>query len=73
MLNKTQRSVISVLEKIKTQVQNSEEDAEVYAEELDIMLDALLQEDMFGTEGQTDPRGDQREGPWTMFDLQEKN
>lgn len=29
-------------------------------ESLEAMLDDLLSDDMFGTEGQTDPRGDRR-------------
>jgi hypothetical protein len=40
--------------------------AEAYAEMLEHMLDMLGQNDVFGTEGQSDPRGDQRNGLWTI-------
>lgn len=35
--------------------------AEVLADVLDVLLDDLRGEDFFGTEGQCDPRGDQRD------------
>jgi hypothetical protein len=33
----------------------------IVAEEFKVMLDTLLGDDFFGTEGQCDPRGDHRE------------
>ena len=73
-LTKTQSGVIQVLESIIAQVKNSEEDALVYAEELEEMLNYLQSEDFFGTEGQTDPRGDQRDGNiWTVYKPQAQN
>lgn len=38
-------------------------DAEVYAMEINSMLDGLLNDDYFGPEGQKDPRGDHRAEP----------
>lgn len=38
----------------------SPEDKEVWANTVDGMLDDLLRQDFFGTEGQSDPRGDRR-------------
>jgi len=35
--------------------------SQIYAEELNVLLDNLLNEDFFGTEGQLDPRGDHRD------------
>ncbi len=37
------------------------EDRRIIARELDAMLDELLWDDFFGTEGQNDPRGDRRD------------
>lgn len=53
-------SVATVLRRMAEQCDESPEDAEVYAEEVGTMLDDLLAEDFFGTEGQCDPRGDRR-------------
>ena len=35
--------------------------AQEYAVRVDYLLDSLREEDFFGTEGQCDPRGDQRD------------
>ena len=44
-----------------------EDDAEALAECLDCMLDDLRSQDFFGTEGQCDPRGDSRNGEFSMW------
>lgn len=36
------------------------------ADALDTALDDLASDDFFGTEAQMDPRGDGRDGTWTM-------
>jgi hypothetical protein len=41
-------------------LQLSSEDRAVIAEKFNEVLDELLDEDFFGTEGQCDPRGDHR-------------
>jgi len=40
---------------------------------LDETLDKLLSEDAFGTEGQSDPRGDQRESEWEPYDEEDED
>lgn len=61
-----QQRVLKVLERIKAQVERDDDDAQVYANELDSMLDALHFNDFFGTEAENDPRGDFRNGEWGM-------
>ncbi len=61
-MTKIQNRVKEVLSNMIQQVENCEEDAQVYAEVLDDTLDYLRDEDFFGTEGQCDPRGDGRNG-----------
>jgi hypothetical protein len=69
-MNHTQKSVATVLERITLSVKESAGAAEVYSEALDAMLDDLAMDDVFGTEGQSDPRGDFREGDWSMANVQ---
>jgi hypothetical protein len=40
--------------------ESSKEDKKLWCLEFNQMLDSMKDEDFFGTEGQTDPRGDQR-------------
>lgn len=44
--------------------------ANVLAEQFECMLEELHGEDFFGTEGQCDPRGDFRDGTWSMYKVQ---
>lgn len=60
-MTNVQRRVIKVLERMIEQAAADKSDAAVFAEELDIMLDGLAQDDFFGTEQQSDPRGDFRD------------
>jgi len=39
---------------------------ETFVESMDIMLDELADNDFFGTEQQCDPRGDFRDGEWSI-------
>ena len=57
----TKDNVAQVLRRMAEQCEKSPEDAEVYAEDLDVMLEGLLEQDFFGIEGQHDPRGDHRD------------
>ena len=69
ILTKPQQRMLKVLERIKEQVEANEDDAEVYCDAFEIMLDDLMGEDFFGSESSTDPRGDQRERRgWSMMD-----
>jgi hypothetical protein len=56
----------TVFERILSSVQNDPDMADMYMEVLDEMLTDLQSSDAFGTEGQCDPRGDQRNGEFSM-------
>ena len=65
-MTKTQQRLAVVLDRIKAMSATSEDDAEMFSGCLNEMLDDLQDADAFGTEGQYDPRGDQRDGWWSM-------
>lgn len=65
-MNKTQLRIKRVLERIMDIVDENEDDAEVFADALDDMLDILAQDDFFGTERECDPRGDGRNCSFSM-------
>lgn len=64
-MSKVQTRVTCVLRRLENLLDN-DDDAEIIAEELETWLNDLLHDDFFGTEGQTDPRGDFRNGQWSM-------
>jgi hypothetical protein len=66
MSTKDQQRVLRVLDNIKRAVEQDEDEACMYAPELEAMLNEMLGNDAFGTEGSTDPRGDMRNGNWSM-------
>lgn len=65
-MNRTQQRVSKVLGRLTGLAIEDEAEAEMIAESLDVMLDDLHGNDFFGTEGQADPRGDFRDGEWSM-------
>lgn len=65
-MTRTQIRVALVLSRMMTQVLTNEDDAEMYAQDLQHMLSNLANEDAFGSEGQSDPRGDGRNGTFSM-------
>ena len=65
-MNKTQQRVVLVLERKIKMLKEDEDDADMFSEYLDIMLDDIRSEDGFGTESQRDPRGDGRDDNWSM-------
>ena len=65
-MTESQKSLLFVLDRMKKMALESNYIANDFIGGLDAMLDDLLAEDIFGTEGQMDPRGDQREGEWTV-------
>ena len=69
-MTRTQKNVIKVLERMIDHVKEYEDDAEVFAEHLQIMLDELHSMDFFGAEGEMDPRGDFRDKPYSMNKVQ---
>lgn len=68
-------NVIRVLDEIKSRVENPDHDeaVEEWAESLDDMLDTMKNNDQFGSEASTDPRGDFREGEWSIWEMEAKN
>jgi hypothetical protein len=69
-MNLVQRRVLTVLERMTSMTQDDESYAEAFVEALEIALTDLSCQDTFGSEGSTDPRGDMREGEWSMFRVQ---
>ncbi len=67
---KTQERVALVLKRLADIASADHHDAEVIAIDLDSMFDQLNTGDFFGTEGQSDPRGDFRDGVWSMDHVQ---
>ncbi len=61
-----QKRVHVVLGRLQQVADNDEDFAEVFTHDLDRMLNDIQCQDGFGTEGQLDPRGDQRDGQWSM-------
>jgi aminoglycoside phosphotransferase (APT) family kinase protein len=61
-----QQKIELVLERIRAACEADSDDREMYRDALGAMLDDLHGNDAFGTEGQCDPRGDFRNGEWTM-------
>jgi hypothetical protein len=64
--SKAQKNCITVLNRL---VKMCEEDAEFagdFKDDLNLLLNGIQAEDGFGTEGQSDPRGDFRNGRWSM-------
>jgi hypothetical protein len=66
-MTKTQQNLTTVLTRIIERVRNDPDEAEVYSEAVEGILDSYRDNDFFGTEGQLDPRGDMREGDWSLF------
>lgn len=56
----TRRNARSVLSKIADRIESNGDEERVWCLELNELMDALLADDFFGTEGQCDPRGDHR-------------
>lgn len=69
-LTATQKRVAKVLERMREAALDSDDDAQMFAELLEAGLTELHGEDAFGSEGQCDPRGDFRDGTWSMSHVQ---
>lgn len=65
-MNKQQKRTIKVLERMIELCKENDSDAEMFADELQPILHELAGNDAFGTEMQCDPRGDFRNGNWSM-------
>lgn len=60
-----------VISRMRKAMEESDDDYEMFNDAMDDMLDRLHCEDAFGTEGQCDPRGDFRNGVFTMTESEE--
>ena len=61
-----QIAVDLVMDRMIALARSSLQDAVAFASSMDDMLDEIRSEDGFGSEAQTDPRGDGRDGEWSM-------
>lgn len=61
MSKMTVNNVDEVFRNIKEMISKDKRDAKIIINAMNNMLDDLLSEDFFGTEGQLDPRGDWRD------------
>jgi len=68
-LSKVQDRVTKVLDNMRAMAEYDEY-ALAFCFELDVMLAGLLEDDVFGTEGQCDPRGDQRKDTFSMYHVE---
>ena len=64
------KNVLLVLSRLTNLVALDQVDALSIGDGLETMLGELNQNDTFGTEGQIDPRGDFRDGEWSMNKVQ---
>ncbi len=69
-LTGTQRRTVLVLERMLRMTRDDEDDAQMISDVLEGALEELAQNDAFGTERQCDPRGDGRDGDWSMSRVQ---
>lgn len=61
-MKSTNKNIVTVLRNFADYLEKMDEDErEGYVENIDDMLDIIANDDGFGTEGQCDPRGDQRD------------
>lgn len=65
-MKKLQKNCITVLSRLAKMCEEDEEFAEMFSGDLETILTEIHSQDGFGTEGQSDPRGDFRNGRWSM-------
>ena len=65
-MTKIKKRIKRVLERIMDNVDRDKDFARYMLDELENTLDQWHMDDGFGTEGQDDPRGDFRNGKWSM-------
>jgi len=65
-----QANVCVVLNRLSDLAKSDEDYADMLSYWLEDFLDRIKRTDGFGTEGQNDPRGDFRNGEWTMDNIE---
>lgn len=61
-------NIVTVMQRLANMTYDDEYLAELLIENLEPFLDSLASDDYFGTERQSDPRGDMRVKEWSLFD-----
>jgi len=67
VMEQVQKRMVKVLKRMIDLCKEDVGYAENFSDDLQLMLYEYLQDDFFGTEGQEDPRGDFRDGEWSMY------
>lgn len=70
-MKKLQTNCVTVLNRLAKMCEEDADFAEALANDLDTMLDEIQSQDGFGTEAQSDPRGDFRNGRWTVKKIEQ--
>lgn len=65
-MKKLQKNCVTVLNRLAKMCEEDEDFAVAFSDDLETLLDDIHGQDGFGTEGQTDPRGDFRNGRWSI-------
>lgn len=65
-MKKLQKNCVTVLTRLAKLCEEDEDFASALSGDLEALLDDIHSQDGFGTEGQYDPRGDFRNGRWSM-------
>jgi len=65
-IGRKQQRLETVLARIKDMAAKDSDDRSMFIDALELMLNDLQSQDAFGTESQCDPRGDGRNGIWSM-------
>jgi hypothetical protein len=65
-----QKRLAKVLDNMRRMAEEDGDYATTFSEALDPVLDSLQSDDAFGSEGQSDPRGDMRNGEWSMDNVE---
>lgn len=59
-----------LLSRTKVLAQDNENFRKEFLSSLNMIFDDMFENDVFGSEGQTDPRGDQRNGIFTVHNVE---
>lgn len=65
-MNRTQTRLTTVLGRLSALCIEDEDFAEAFSDDMENLLTDIHSQDGFGTEGQNDPRGDFRNGEFSM-------
>lgn len=69
-MKKLQTNCVTVLNRLAKMCEEDEDFAKSLSSDLDTLLNEIQSQDGFGTEAQSDPRGDFRNGRWSMSKIE---